>query len=262
MPHYSPFLAILLGLLVGSFLNVVICRLPLGQSIVVPRSHCPQCGRFIPWYDNIPLISFLLLVGSCRFCQKKISWQYPLVELVTGLLSFLTFLKFGSLTASLLYFLLLVCPLIAITFIDFHHKIIPDVISLSGIPVGLIVSLLVFGISWKTLNYSLLGILTGGGALFLVSWIYEKTRKREGLGMGDVKLTAMLGAFFGWKGVFFVLLMSSMIGSIVGLVLILIYRKGLQYAIPFGPFLAAAALLYLYFGPELITFYLSLTQRA
>lgn len=251
---------ILFGLCIGSLLNVVIYRLPRGESIVTPRSHCPPCGHSIRWYDNIPLLSFLLLKGHCRSCQKPISWQYPLVELLTGCLSFLVFKKFGGIPY-FLYFLLLVCPLIAITFIDLKHQIIPNWISLPGIGAGLLTSCLLSGSRLETIVQCWWGIMAGGGALFLVSWLYEKIRKKEGIGMGDVKLAAMLGAFFGWKGVFFILLLSSLLGSIAGFFLILFFRKGFQDALPYGPFLAGAALIQLFFGSELISLYLQFTQR-
>ena len=248
-------LSLLFGLLVGSFLNVVILRLPQGQSVVLPRSFCPSCGRFLRWYDNIPLLSFAILGGECRFCKKAISWQYPLVEILTGLLSLVTFWKFGMIPY-LLNFLLLICPLIALSFIDLRHRILPDLITLPGIAAGLLVSLVDGEFRLASLFPSLLGILAGGGTLFLIAWIYEKTRRQEGIGMGDVKLAAMLGGFFGWKGVFLTLFLSSLAGSLVGLILIVILRKGLKYAIPFGPFLALGGLVNLYFGRELIWFYL------
>ena len=248
--------AFLLGLVVGSFLNVVIYRLPRALSVVTPRSHCPRCGTTVRWFDNIPLLSFLLLGGRCRSCHAAISWQYPLVELITGSLAFALSLKFGASGAALLYFFLLVCPLVAISFIDLHHKIIPDLLSLPGMATGLITQLVLKGVSWQTLFNVLGGILAGGGTLYLIGWLYEKTRHREGLGMGDVKLAAMFGAFFGWKAVFLILLLSSFIGSVVGLGFILIRRKGLQFEIPYGPFLSAGAIFYLFWGPKLITLYL------
>lgn len=251
-------LAVLFGLVVGSFLNVVICRLPLGQSVVTPRSYCPHCGHFIRWYDNIPIASFVCLGGQCRFCKKGISWQYPLVELVTALLSFLVSMKFGNLLSYFLYFPFLVCPLIALSFIDLKHRTIPDLLSLPGIGAGLLVALVHRGIHWEVFFQSLAGIAAGGGSLLLVGWAYEKIRKQEGLGMGDVKLAAMLGAFFGWKGIFLILMLSSLLGSLAGLALILFLKKGLRFAIPYGPFLSAGGLLTLFFGNEWLTLYLRL----
>ena len=254
--------SILFGLILGSFLNVCIYRLPRGQSVAVPRSYCPDCGRFIRWYDNIPLLSFLWLKGKCRFCNKKIPLRYPLVEAITGIFSCLVYLKFGGGLAYLFYFLLLAAPLIAITFIDLEHRIIPDSLSLPGILTGTLASFFLSGLpGTKALINSLTGILAGGGALFLVSWFYEKLRHQEGIGGGDVKLAAMLGAFFGWKGVFAVLLFSSVLGSLTGLLFMIVFKKGLKFAIPFGPFLAAGSLLYLFYGGEILGWYLGLTLK-
>ncbi|MBI4196343.1 MAG: prepilin peptidase [Deltaproteobacteria bacterium] len=261
MPPLLIFLLVLFGLSIGSFLNVVIARLPKQQSIVVPRSHCPDCGLSLHWYDNIPLLSYLLLGGHCRFCKKPISFRYPLVELISGFLIFLLYLQFGDVKIVLLYFLFLASPLIAITFIDLSHKVIPNVISLPGIPAGLLVSLLIYGFQVEILWRSLIGMAAGGGLLFLIAWLYEKLRRREGIGMGDVKLITMLGAFLGWKGVFFVLMISSLLGSLTGLVMMVVSRKNLQYEIPYGPFLAAAALLYLFIGQEMIHFYFEVTSH-
>lgn len=252
-------ISLLFGLLIGSFLNVVISRLPKGESIVTPRSHCPDCGQMIVWYDNIPVLSFFILKGKCRSCGKPISLRYPVVELLTGLLSYLTYWKFGFGISYFCYFLLLVAPLIAITFIDLKHQIIPNQISLPGIAAGAITSLALFGINQETFSWIFLGILAGAGTLFLVGWSYEKIKKREGLGMGDVKLAAMLGAFFGWKAVFLILLLSSLLGSLIGGLLLLMTRKGLKEPIPFGPFLAGAGLTHLFWGNELIRWYLHWT---
>lgn len=253
--------AFLLGLILGSFLNVCIWRLPRGESIVAPRSHCPQCGRMISWYDNIPVLSFLFLRGRCRSCERKISPQYPVVELITGGLSLLVYLKFGGGLPYLFYFLLLTAPLVAISFIDLEHKIIPDVISLPGIFAGLTSSLLLSQHGFaEPLLQSLLGMLTGGGILFAISWIYERLRHQEGIGGGDIKLAAMLGAFFGWKGILTILFFSSLLGSLVGVVMVLFSGKNLKLIIPYGPFLASGALIYLFYGKEIIRWYLSLTQ--
>lgn len=256
------FWAFLLGLAVGSFLNVCIYRLPRGRSVVVPRSHCPHCGRFLSWYENIPLFSFLFLGGHCRRCRKRISLRYPLVELLTGAFSVFVYWKFGMGLAYVFYFLLFTAPLIAITFIDLEHRIIPDVLSLTGIPSGILATLLLSGEApMASLLFSIKGILAGGGSLFLVSWAYEKLRHQEGIGGGDVKLAAMLGAFFGWKGVFTTLLLSSLFGSLIGVTIMIVSRKNLKLAIPFGPFLAAGALLHLFYGKTLLQWYLGLTTK-
>jgi leader peptidase (prepilin peptidase)/N-methyltransferase len=244
----------LFGAAVGSFLNVVIHRLPREESVVSPPSRCPGCGSRIAWYDNIPILSWLLLRGKCRTCQSPISGQYPLVELLNGLLTFFLFLRYGP-TPGFLVLFLLCSSLVAITFIDLEHQIIPDVISLPGILVGFACSSLVTGIGWKD---SLIGILVGGGSLFLVAWGYELLTKKEGMGGGDIKLLAMLGAFFGWRAVLFIIFAASLIGSVVGITLMLVQKKDGKLAVPFGPFLAGGALLYIFFGPPIIRWYLGL----
>ena len=253
------FFAAIFGLCVGSFLNVVIYRLPLGLSIVTPRSRCPACEHPIAWYDNIPLLSWLLLAGKCRHCGSAISFRYFLVELLAGVLSVATFFYFQDLVLYFAYFCFLIAPLLAIIFIDLDHRIIPDSISLPGIGAGVLVHYLDSfpGEGGSAFLDSVAGILVGGGFLFLVAFAYEKIKKKEGLGGGDVKLAAMLGAFFGWKQVLMILLISSVLGSIVGLVIISI-KKNWQYAIPFGPFLAVAAYLQLFFGTPILYWYLSL----
>lgn len=247
------------GLCVGSFLNVVICRLPQEKSIVKPRSYCPQCQHPIAWYENIPLISFLLLRGKCRHCHKAISFQYFIVELLSGILSVITFLYFQNWLLYFAWFCLFIAPLLAIIFIDLAHRIIPDAISLPGIGAGILVHYLdnspLFG--KQALIESALGILMGGGFLFLVAWGYEKLKKKEGLGGGDVKLAAMLGAFFGWQSILMILLVASVLGTIIGLIVVS-YKKNWQYALPFGPFLAFAAYLQLFFGSQILNWYLSL----
>ncbi|HSA58943.1 MAG TPA: prepilin peptidase [bacterium] len=261
IPLYSLWV-LLLGLLVGSFLNVCIYRLPRGLSVISPRSHCPNCGHFLRWYDNIPLLSYLWLRGRCRFCRWAIPLRYPLVEALTAVLSFLIYAKFGLGSAYAFYFLLLAAPLVAVAFIDLAHKIIPDVISLPGIAAGIAATLVLSGLPIPAaLIKSLWGILAGGGVLFAISWTYEKLRSREGIGGGDVKLAAMLGAFFGWKGVFVILLLASLLGSVTGLLLVVARRQGAQSAVPFGPFLAAGALLYLFAGHDIVRWYLSFTSK-
>ncbi len=254
------FQAGVLGLLIGSFLNVVIYRLPRGLSVVRPRSFCPHCDKMVSWYDNIPVISFCLLGGRCRSCHEKISPLYPVVELLTMFLSLATYQHFQSVVPYLSYFLLFVAPMTAVVFIDLEHRIIPDLISLPGIVSGLSVSLwLAPRIEWKTVLLDRgLGVLVGGGFLFLVGVGYEKLKKREGLGGGDVKLAAMFGAFFGWQAVLFILLIASLVGTLVGGGFILFKNKNWQYELPFGPFLVIAALLYLFWGENLLYWYLNL----
>jgi leader peptidase (prepilin peptidase)/N-methyltransferase len=195
-----PLFALVTGMVVGSFLNVCICRLPRDESVVFPPSHCPQCDYLIRWYDNIPLLSYLLLRGRCRGCGTRISIQYPLVELLNGLLTLALFLRFGPTLAFLVLFLFC-SALVVITFIDLEHQIIPDEISLPGIVIGFICSFFLPGHSW--LN-SLLGILLGGGSLLLVAYAYQWLTGKEGMGGGDIKLLAMMGAFLGWKSILFI----------------------------------------------------------
>jgi leader peptidase (prepilin peptidase)/N-methyltransferase len=232
---------------------VCIYRLPLNLSIVFPNSFCPACQSPIRPYDNIPLFSFFILKGKCRNCGVKISWRYPLVEALMGAITLALFLRLGL---SPLFFPLLAfsAALLVITFIDLDHRIIPDVISLPGIVVGVILALAGISISIKS---SLMGLLLGGGALFAVAYIYEAITKREGMGGGDVKLLAMIGAWLGWQAVLFTLFFASLLGTIIGGTVMLIQKEGRYYAIPFGPFLALAALAYIFFGPPLIHWYLN-----
>jgi len=243
----------LLGCCVGSFLNVCIYRLPRDLSLISPRSFCPHCRAPIRGYDNIPLVSYLFLRGRCRNCRERFSWRYPLVEGLTGGFAFALFLKFG-LSFNFFSSFALCAALIVITFIDLDHRIIPDLISLPGIALGLLAA--IFG-SLATVKDSLIGILAGGGSLYLVAFVYEALTKREGMGGGDVKLLAMIGAWLGWKAILFTLFFASLAGTLIGGVAMMIHRQGRHYAIPFGPFLAFAALAYIFFGPELIHWYLN-----
>lgn len=239
------------GACIGSFLNVCIWRLPESQSIVSPPSKCPNCNKPIRFYDNIPIISYIWLWGKCRACRKPISIRYPLVEIITGLFACITAIKFGISYEALIYFIF-IAALIVTTFIDIDHQIIPDIISLPGIAIGLL-----FSIVFESLHYkdSLIGILIGGGSLFLIAWGYHFFTGKDGMGGGDIKLLAMIGAFIGWKGVFFTIFVSSATGSIIGIMLMLIKQKDLKLAVPFGPFLAIGAILYIFFGPELLSWY-------
>ena len=249
-------ISIILGSLVGSFLNVCISRLPKEESIIWPGSHCPYCKKPIRFYDNIPLVSYVLLMGKCRNCKKPISIQYPLIEGITALSSLFLFMKFGP-SLSYLFYFAFVAALIVITVIDLYHQIIPDVISLPGIGVGLIASLILPQITF--LN-SLFGVLLGGGSLFLVATCYEWLFKREGMGGGDVKLLAMIGAFLGWKAVILTILLSSLIGSITGILIMVVKGKDFKYAIPFGPFLSLGAAISLFYGQNIINWYLYLNR--
>lgn len=251
------FLAGVLGAILGSFANVCIVRLPQDKSIIWPGSHCPLCEARLAWWENIPIFSFIILGGKCRHCSKAISVRYLIAEMVCVGLSLFTWWHFFDPLHYLVYFCLLVIPLVIISFIDIEHRIIPDSISISGIFVGLAVNTLLAGPN-RYLSYALdsvLGIVVGGGFLFLVAYVYEKLKKQEGLGGGDIKLIAMLGAFFGWKAAIFILMLSSVIGSLFGVILIIMMRKNTKYAIPFGPFLTLAGLIQLYFGNRIINWY-------
>jgi leader peptidase (prepilin peptidase)/N-methyltransferase len=242
-------LPLVFGLLVGSFLNVVIARVPEGRSVWAPRSACPRCGALIAWYDNIPLVSFLVLRGRCRGCRAGIPWRYPIVEAATGGAFALAYVLLGP-TPKFLVAAVLLGALIAITAIDLRHQIIPDVISLPGIVVGFVAnSLLPGGVGWLD---SLIGIAVGGG-IFLVIILVSG----GGMGGGDMKLGAMLGAFLGWKLGLLALLLGVLSGGAVAVVLLLLGRKGRKDAIPFGPYLALGGAIALLWGDQVLTWYLS-----
>ncbi|MDH3975328.1 MAG: prepilin peptidase [Deltaproteobacteria bacterium] len=249
--------AFVLGAVTGSFLNVCIFRIPEKQSIVSPPSHCPSCGAGIKFYDNVPLLSYLILQGKCRHCKMSISFRYPLIELLTALASVMLMIHFGP-TLSYLIYLVLVSLLIVITFIDLDHRIIPDVISLPAIPLGFAASFLLPYLTWLD---SLIGIVAGGGLLLLVAVVYEALTGQEGMGGGDIKLLAMVGAFLGWKGVLFTLMASSFLGTVIGGGLMALSGKGRKFALPFGPFLSLGAIIYLFWGELLIDWYLTFFER-
>ena len=246
------FFAFIIGAAVGSFLNVVILRLPAeGESIVFPASRCPKCRHALHWYDNIPIISFIILKKRCRYCEAPISWQYPLIELAMALLSVALLFKFGLSIALPIYFLFS-AALLAVIVIDFYHQIIPDIISLSGIVIGFLCSFFNPVITWQQ---SGLGLLIGGGILYAVAAGYYLFTKREGMGGGDIKLIAMIGAFLGWQSLPIVIFGSSVLGAAVGLGAMAKQKKGGKTMIPYGPFLSVAALLYMFFR-EPLNYYL------
>lgn len=249
--------SVLFGLVLGSFINVCIWRIPIKKSIVHPPSACPHCGEKIKFYDNIPVVSYLLLLGKCRNCRQPISFRYPAVEALVGLLSLALFIRYG-LTYQYLFFLLFAGSLVTVTFIDLDHQIIPDVISLPGILAGFLVSLLPGPVSWLD---SLIGIVAGGGILWLIAFVYERITGKQGMGGGDVKLLAMIGGWMGWKALPFILLISSLAGTVIGGGALLLAGKGVRVRIPFGPFLSLGALLYFFFGPELTQWYYGLILR-
>jgi len=240
------------GAVVGSFLNVVILRLPAaGESIVFPASRCPKCMTPLQWYDNIPIISFLLLRKKCRHCNAPISWQYPLIELTMALLALALVFKFGFTPALPIYFVFTASLLVVIV-IDFYHKIIPDIISLPGIVIGFACSFINPAVTWQQ---SGMGLLIGGGVLYAVAAGYYLFTKREGMGGGDIKLLAMIGAFLGWQSLPFVVFGSSVLGALVGIGAMAKQKKGGKTMIPYGPFLSIAALLYMFYR-ESINYYL------
>jgi leader peptidase (prepilin peptidase)/N-methyltransferase len=236
-----------MGLCVGSFLNVVIARVPEGRSIVSPGSACPRCATPIAWYDNIPLLSFAFLLARCRKCGEPISWRYPVVELITGLF-FVWALAERGLTLDLIPALLLVTGLVAITGIDLDHQLIPDAISLPGIAVGVVASAVTGRPGWLD---SLIGVLVGGGIFLLII-----VASRGGMGGGDMKMGAMLGAFLGWQLVLVAILLAILAGGALAIGVLLLRRKGRKDALPFGPFLALGGLVSLFQGEALLTWYL------
>ena len=239
------------GAVVGSFLNVCIYRIPLGISIVRPSSMCPECKRRIPFYYNVPIISYAVLGGRCAFCGSPFSPQYPVVEGVTGFFAAALFMRHG-LTPGLFIHFAFVSSLVVITFIDLRHRIIPDVISLPGIVAGFGAS---FFLTPPGVMDSAIGAVLGGAVLLVITAAYYLLTGTEGMGGGDIKLLAMIGAFEGWRGVLFTLLASSFLGAFVGVGAIAFFGKSSKYAIPFGPFLAAGALLYLFYGDAVIDWY-------
>lgn len=244
-------LAFIFGACIGSFLNVCIYRIPAALSIVHPGSSCPRCKTMIPFYDNIPILSYLLLMGKCRNCQAPIAIRYPFVELLGGLFALACAMSFGPTLHGLVVFAF-IATLTVVTFIDLDHRIIPDAISLPGIPLFFLAALAVPSVTWRA---SAIGIVVGGGSLFAVAWVYQFMTGREGMGGGDIKLLAMIGAMIGWQGILFTLFAASAIGTIVGLLAMIRSGKGMRLAIPFGPFLAMGAIIYLFFGQGLIAWY-------
>lgn len=250
------FAVFVFGSLVGSFLNVCIHRIPSGGSVAFPASHCPRCEAPIKPYDNIPIVSYLILRGRCRHCAAGIALRYPLVEMLGGIAAVGALCAFGLTAQALLIFAFL-AALIVITFIDLDHQIIPDAISLPGIFVGFAAALLFGHPSWLA---SLAGIALGGGLLWGVAAGYEWLTGREGMGGGDIKLLAMIGAFLGWRAIPVTLLLASLLGTVIGLTLMALRGRDTKMAIPFGPFLAAAAVCALFWGEALIEWYLNLAR--
>jgi leader peptidase (prepilin peptidase) / N-methyltransferase len=239
------------GAIVGSFLNVCIYRLPLGKSVVWPASACPHCNRGLAWYENIPVASFLVLRGRCRTCARPIGWRYPLIEALTAVMFAAAWWFFGP-GILLVSRLLFGCALIVLFAIDFEHHLLPNVITLPGIVIGFVFSVFAEP-GWIA---SAIGILLGGGSLFLIAEAYYRLRHEEGLGMGDVKMLAMIGAFLGWKLVLVTLFLASVSGSIIGVAVMAVKRGGLKYALPFGTFLAIGAAVAAVAGDFLVDWYM------
>lgn len=244
----------ILGAMLGSFANVFIYRWPRGESVVKPRSYCYNCKKQIAWYDNIPILAWFILRGKCRSCGAKYSFRYAFIELLMGTFFALTIWYFGlSLTA--LEVLVLGFGLITSSIIDLDHMLLPDEFTLSGIVLGLGFALIN---PERSFVDAFLGFLIGGGSLWLLAYLYFIFTKKEGMGGGDIKLLAWLGAFLGWQAIPFIIMTSAIIGSIIGIAVGLRSKEGFQAAIPFGPFLSLAGLMYVFGGQNVAHWYLSL----
>ncbi len=250
------------GLIMGSFLNVCIYRIPKELSVVRPSSLCPSCGKSVKFYDNIPVLSYIILGGKCRSCGTRISARYPLVELLNAILYVIALNRFGiSSLPVLLVFCILLSALVVITFIDLDHQIIPDVISIPGIPIGILAGTFLLPDPFmrdEALGFvnSLLGFLAGGLGFYSIAVLGKLIFRKDAMGGGDIKLMAMIGAFLGWKGAVFTTFMGSLFGSVIGIGLIIIKGREWGARIPFGPYLALGAVASLFWGQEILTWYL------
>ena len=269
--------AMVFGLVIGSFLNVCIARIPTGGSVVSPPSHCPRCKKGIKAYDNIPVISFLILKGKCRACGLPISWRYPLVELLNGL-CYAWIIHVFWFNGEALILMAFCSSLIVITFIDLDHQIIPDVITIPGMLLGLAIAPFFMypltdplpfhldriiphaGPYVVALSNSIIGLILGGGPLLFIGWAWEKLRHVEAMGGGDVKLMAMVGSIFGWKGALLTIMLGAVVGSIGGIALMVFKNHKMEMEMPFGPYLAFGALATAFFGADIISWYLGLIR--
>ena len=242
--------AFVLGLAFGSFLNAFVHRIPIGVDLL-RRSFCPQCAAPIHWYQNLPLVSYLVLRGKCSTCAKPIPWRYPMVELLGGVI-LASSIWYWGLTTSAAATALFAYVMLALALIDVDHRILPNVITIPGAVAGFLLSFIDPRVAWYD---SLTGALAGAGLLYLVAFVYLKARGREGMGMGDVKMMLLVGAFLGWQGALMTIFIGSLMGSVVGALFITFSRKGWEYALPFGTFLAAAAVLVSYRGAEIFAWY-------
>lgn len=265
-----------MGACIGSFLNVCIWRLPRGESIVTPGSHCPSCNAPIPWYCNIPVLSWCMLRGRCLKCKAPISIRYTIVELATAALFLLAGLSW--IIPAMLYLTpaasigvvlcrwLVIAGLIVGTFIDLKHFILPDSITIGGTIAGVVLSAFVPGLHqraelWEALRASLIGAGFGFGLLYSIGWLGSRVFKKPAMGFGDVKLMAAIGAFFGWQAVLFVIFVSSFLGSFVGIALMICGKAKRATRIPYGPYLAGATLIWMFWGAKLVALYLELMKR-
>ncbi len=275
----EPLVYALFGLVIGSFLNVCIYRIPLGKSIVYPNSSCPHCGTPIRFYDNVPVLSYLILRGKCRSCGKPISMQYPFVELLSGF-AFYCCWSVWQWTSPTFVNSLFLSMVIVLIFTDYHHRILPNKLTLPGTAAGILLSSFqapvlytdaislkaasLFGFKYAHLVLpwvgSILGALAGGGFLFIVAFVYEKLRKRQGLGMGDVKMMAMVGAFLGWRLALLTIFAGSLIGTVIGIGLILFRSMNLQTKRAFGVFLGVASAFSPFYGLPFLHWYLSIPR--
>ena len=249
---YFSVVVFLLGGCIGSFLNVCVYRIPREESVVKPRSHCPHCGTMIAWYDNFPFFSFLLLGARCRHCKSPISVRYFLVELLTAVLFLLVWLHYGLDLRTPVYWLM-VSGLVLGMFVDFEHMIIPDRVTIGGMVAGLVLSPLVPSLHGETtwlpsLIQAVIGLVLGSGSLWLVGVLGKLAFKKDAMGFGDVKLLGGLGVLLGGEGVVFIIMVSAWMGSIVGISLVVGRRKEWQSRLPYGPYIAAAAVLWILWG--------------
>ena len=252
----------LFGAIIGSFLNVCIYRIPREESIVRPASRCTSCGRPVRFYDNIPIVSFILLMGRCRYCKTQLSFRYPLIEFLNAALYVLVVLRFGTGSPWLLpVYFIFVSALVVIIFIDMDYQIIPDSITLPGIPLAIVLGS-TLGIDPFSRNEllgfkaSLIGFLAGGGFFYSVAVLGRAVLKKDAMGGGDIKMMAMIGGLLGWKGVILTTFMGSLFGSIIGIILILLKGREWGSRIPFGPYLALGALISLFWGQDIMRWYL------
>jgi leader peptidase (prepilin peptidase)/N-methyltransferase len=260
-PLYFAIMLFCFGAVVGSFLNVCIYRLPRDESLVTPPSHCPHCGQGVAWHDNVPILGWLWLRGRCRHCRNPISIQYPLVELITALATLWVGSQLGP-TLPMAAVLLLTFAFIVMTGIDLYYYILPDVITLPGVALGLIwtgaaqLGAPIGGSPLATFPDAFIGALAGGGGLFAFAWLFKRMTGKDGMGMGDVKLLAMIGAWLGWQALPYTLFLAALLGSVAGITWILVSGRDRSLPIPFGPYLIFGGWTYIFWGPAVYGWYL------